>query len=165
MARVFKLASPANVMLVLAAMSVVVVVIPPEGCVKAIWVGGILSVTGIGVFVNSRLEKRASDQREREQKERLFIREELGKFIAKGQVIAERCVHNRQLGNPEKDAHSWSNRTNDFLVLNLGQSYGTRFNNTAGIPFTPTPHASISWLEQFVVQRLRQLDLFSSEIS
>ena len=73
------------------------------------------------------------------QGERRRIRDNLGEFLAEGEILSARCANERE-PPPEREAVDWYNRVIAYLrdTEGLGVPFAVRFNSSAGLPLGAT---------------------------
>ena len=97
---------------------------------------------------------------------RKAIREQLGAFLEDGRQLRGACS-NEQAPPPNAEADIWSQKSEDFLRQNLGESYVARFHNDAGLPLSMNSIVSIPHRKLWggIHTRMARLEQFIQEQS
>jgi hypothetical protein len=159
--------APAIAAVIMSVLAVIPVIYPPQRqWVKAAFTLGIVLFGAIAVVTTFWAQRIESDQRIADQARQRDIRGQLGKFIAQGEDLMNRCANENQR-TPIKEANAWEARTEAFLRGQLGPGYVYRFRSDAGLPLTATSIQSIDHrnLWGWIRSHTARLEQFSEEAS
>lgn len=134
-----------------------------KSTVLAAWIAAVAAIAGlIATVVIPYAQYRTAKAEEAHHK---MIKERIGAYIGEGRAIMDRFGRN-EIPMPILDEVGWVKRTEDFLRMNLGESYVSRFSDVSGLGSVTGNGTDTSHNVYFnnIYGKITRLEEFSHEV-